>query len=355
MFKPTPAERKTMISKLPPASEGKVWKRLTEGKMRAGDHTFCVASGIHYIGEITVGAPFDGAPVSKLENYQSAWRLVAARKRPAKPASKPSPEGKTLPAGVPALPKGYVYLGRGEEFKTKGPFKGLAYATNVPPQPKWNSGGPWNGGSCDNLYAAPVNSEVAKLNGLGTIYYRLTKEPRDWVAKACGDTDYTYRSSGNLQIDGNNIWTEHTKATLKSGTYTKITRAEFLDTIKGYGLNEDGTKIVPPPKVRFFKHVDGFGDPLLFVALRPDETHYFIYKDREVVEAKDKYWTKARCEEAVKDGNWIEVFQPEVDAALAPKPHPKTELELTKEALTAANARIATLEAKIASAKEALS
>lgn len=108
-------------------------------------------------------------------------------------------------------------------------------------------------------------------------------------------------------------------------------------------LNEDGTKIVAPPKVRFFKHVDGFGAPLLFVALRPDETHYFIYKDCEVVEAKDKYWTKARCEEAVKNWSWIEVFQPEVDAALAPKPKVKTELELTQEALTVANARIAEL------------
>ena len=351
MYHPTIAERKTMISKLPPVPEGKVWKRLTEGKMKAGYHLFIESGGMVHIGEIRIGAPFDGAPVSKLENYRSVWRLVAARKRPAKPAAQAS----GIPAGVPALPEGYVYLGRGGDFETKGSFKGLAYATNVPPQPKWNSGGPWNGGNCDNLYAAPVDSEVAKLNGLGTIYYRLTQEPRDWVAKACGDTDYTYRSSGNLQIDGNNIWTEHTKATLKSGTYTKITRAEFLDTIKGYGLNEDGTKIVPPPKVRFFKHVDGFDDPLLFVALRPDETHYFIYKDREVVEAKTSYWTKARCEEAVKDGNWIEVFQPEVDAALAPKPQPKTELELAREALTAANARISELEAKIASAKEVLS
>jgi len=145
------------------------------------------------------------------------------------------------------------------------------------------------------------------------------------------------------------------RVNIESGMWKTISRTEFLSRIKGYGLNEDGTKIVPSLKVRFFKHVDGFDDPLLFVALRPDETHYFIYKDREAVEAKDKYWTKARCEEAVKGGSWVEVFQPEVDAALAPKPQPKTELERLKEALTAANARISELEAKIASAREALS
>lgn len=293
MYHPTIAERKTMISKLPPAPEGKVWKCLTEGKMKAGDHLFIESGGmIHigeiHIGEIRIGAPFDGAPVSKLENYQSAWRLVAARKRPAKPAD--SNVVKDNPF-TPASPK-YRYA-----YSKKGKFI-----------EKFS----------EDTYQVFYNDEVRPEQKRVDLYSVIL-------------------------------------SSIERGLYKEITRDQFLAKIKEWGFNEDGTKIVPLPKVRFFKHVDGFGDPLLFVALRPDETHYFIYKGRVVVEAEDKYWTKARCEEAVKDGNWIEAFQPEVDAALAPKPKVKTELELTREALTAANARISELESKIASAREVLS
>lgn len=276
MFKPTPAQKKAILARLPKPPTGKAWKQYV-GKQVAKAGSYIV-SYEHINGRVGYCSPcsgYLGRKASSLAGHESTWRLVATRKR--------SPE---------------------------------------------------------------------------TVYYCPKDGDTRWTAKLCGFFDHTYRSSGVYESNGDEtapMFSRGARVNIESGMWKTISRTEFLSRIKGYGLNEDGTKIVPPPKVRFFKHVDGFDDPLLFVALRPDETHYFIYKDREAVEAKDKYWTKARCEEAVKEGSWIEVFQPEVDAALAPKPKVKTELELTREALTAANARIATLEAKIASAKEALS
>lgn len=231
MHTPTAAERKIILAKLPKPPTGKVWKRLTRGKMKAGDHLFFENRGsITHVGDIKVGAPFDGAPVSKMVEYQLAYTLVPAPIPPVKPS-------------YPALPAGYVYLGVGDTFATgEKVFDGAHWESG---KSSWKIEKGYSGCIPSFHYAAPAESEIAKLNGLGATYYRLTKEPT-WVAKACGGTDYTYRDVGVLQTDGGNFWTEHTKETLKSGVYTKITRAEFLDAIKGYGMNEDGTKIAPP-------------------------------------------------------------------------------------------------------------
>lgn len=282
MYHPTIAERKTMISKLPPAPEGKVWKRLTEGKMKAGDHLFIESGGIVHIGEIRIGAPFDGAPVSELENYRSVWRLVAARKRPAK-----------------------------------------------------------------TIYYCP--SEDHPVGG----------DTNRWTAKLSGYADHIYRPNGSYESHGSKEsfgWAKGARGNIESGMWKTISRTEFLSRIKGYGLNEDGTKIVAPPKVRYFIHLHGFGGGTAYVRHDGDNLSRSVCVQTDGREVHTGPYLSSREEYASSPKwDWKEVTESEAKALIPKALPPKTELERLKEALTAANARISKLEAKIASAREVLS
>jgi hypothetical protein len=74
----------------------------------------------------------------------------------------PEPKDEELPDWVPPLPLDAVLLGWGEDFVTDGPFQGWA-ASQV--EPEWELRRDWKGSTQTYLYAAPVGSKVALLNG----------------------------------------------------------------------------------------------------------------------------------------------------------------------------------------------
>lgn len=75
---------------------------------------------------------------------------------------------KELPEGLPPLPEGAVYLGQGDTFHlpTAQPitlFHGWGYLET---DGSWQSS-EWTGQNERLHYAAPADSEIARLNGLG--------------------------------------------------------------------------------------------------------------------------------------------------------------------------------------------
>lgn len=66
-----------------------------------------------------------------------------------------------LPPGLPPPPSGAVYLP--EPLKGKGPFYGWSLLTE---EGRWDEG-EWYGTNPDLFYAAPADSEIARLNGYG--------------------------------------------------------------------------------------------------------------------------------------------------------------------------------------------
>ena len=70
----------------------------------------------------------------------------------------------TKPDNIPALPEGAVYLGMGQEFKTCSIcFSG--WSLDVEKHGVWVDAESWEGIDNDLHYAAPRDSEVARLNG----------------------------------------------------------------------------------------------------------------------------------------------------------------------------------------------
>lgn len=67
----------------------------------------------------------------------------------------------SMPDFLPPLPKGYVYLGEGGQFKVNDPFEGLV-AEKSPK--RWIFDKQWNGLSTGLYYAALENSEIVRLN-----------------------------------------------------------------------------------------------------------------------------------------------------------------------------------------------
>ncbi len=77
-----------------------------------------------------------------------------------------------LPSNLRSIPKGYVYLGRGNEFK-RLPHDNHFLGYNMRKSDRFNESDRdgtkvalWYGVSDDSFYFAPVDSEIAKLNGL---------------------------------------------------------------------------------------------------------------------------------------------------------------------------------------------
>lgn len=287
MFKPTPAEKKAILARLPKPPEGKVWKQYT-GDQKAQRGSYIVTyhaiweSLSHGVGLCDLCEGFLGRKASSLASHESTWRLVAARKRPAK-----------------------------------------------------------------------------------TIYYRPSEDhpvggdTNRWTAKLSGYADHIYRPNGSYESNGSKEsfgWAKGARGNIKSGVYSTITRAEFLSRIKGYGLNEDGTKIVAPPKVRYFIHLHGFGGGTAYVRHDGDNLSRSVCVQTDGREVHTGPYLSS-CEEYASSPkwDWKEVTESEAKALIPKALSPKTELERLKEALTAANARISELEAKIASAKEVLS
>jgi hypothetical protein len=73
-----------------------------------------------------------------------------------------APTGNRLPEGLPPLPEGAVYLGKGMAFeRPKDGFSGFAsYGGDDP----WEWQGVWFAHSRDLHYAAPADSEIVRLN-----------------------------------------------------------------------------------------------------------------------------------------------------------------------------------------------
>lgn len=111
----------------------------------------------------------------------------------------PKIEKPTLPFGVPPLPKGYVYLGKGHTFKKDKDFVGAYWESG---RADWKKDTGFEGCVSSFHYAAPADSDIAKLNGLGPKAKkttlrdenaRLTKEVaalKEELAKAKADIDY---------------------------------------------------------------------------------------------------------------------------------------------------------------------
>lgn len=81
---------------------------------------------------------------------------------------RPRPSKPVMPKGLPPLPKGYVYLGKGRTFQV-GPegFRGSHFMEGSRWFPGWGAVGTVLGGDgTDCHYAAPKDSDIAKLNGL---------------------------------------------------------------------------------------------------------------------------------------------------------------------------------------------
>lgn len=285
MHTPTVAERKIILAKLPKPPTGKVWKRYVgDQKVKAGGTivTFNTANQTTgFIGSITEGCWFTTQKASGLRNWESAWRLVAARKRPAK-----------------------------------------------------------------------------------TIYYRPSEghpvggDTNRWTAKLSEYADHVYRPNGDYASNGSKEsfgWAKGARGNIKSGVYTTITRAEFLSRIKGYGLNEDGTKIVAPPTVHYYR-------PKVSTphwAVKNDGTTYFEYNNNDF---RDGYVQKPVAEsamymvkEGLERGTDIEIDRNEFlgliksfglnedGTKIAP---PKTELERLREELAATEAELSQLATK---------
>lgn len=72
---------------------------------------------------------------------------------------------KTLPAGLPKLPSGLVYLGLGGTFNiSSGRSARPTHACLHPTVLKWQGPCNWDGTDKDIHYAAPADSEIVKLN-----------------------------------------------------------------------------------------------------------------------------------------------------------------------------------------------
>jgi len=71
---------------------------------------------------------------------------------------------KQMPKELPPLPEGYVYLGRGGDFVPPSSYAPMIILEDAP-QPKWDNGADYNGKCSLYHYAAPADSEIAKLNG----------------------------------------------------------------------------------------------------------------------------------------------------------------------------------------------
>lgn len=69
-----------------------------------------------------------------------------------------------LPDGLPPLPDGAVYLGKGGSFNMMDAYSFKGWATEGA---GWNFGYRWGGHDAARHYAAATDSAVAKLNGKG--------------------------------------------------------------------------------------------------------------------------------------------------------------------------------------------
>lgn len=61
---------------------------------------------------------------------------------------------------------------------------------------------------------------------------------------------------------------------------------------------------VAEPKVRRFRHKDGFGDCTDYIEAHPDGVIWFVNKDGS--SSRSRGWTLAECEESVAGGDWEE-------------------------------------------------
>ena len=147
-----------------------------------------------------------------------------------------------LPAWLPPLPEGAVYLGKGGEFLVQKPFAG--WSTGCIPwsmQPKL-----W-GCRTDLYYAAPADSEIARLNGLNENKPSWHDAPdwAEWLAQDSNGCWWWYdkkpEPAGSMFLDFN------------GGEGAQIAKGEcepnpdWLQTLERRPWSEKGGNIEPLP------------------------------------------------------------------------------------------------------------
>lgn len=272
MHNPTPAEKKIILAKLPPAPKGKKWQQYKSDEKIGEGHFVSFRNGGVHLSAPNAGVI--GYMGSALSSENSSWKLVRDRSAP--------------------------------------------------------------------------------------VYYRH-KDSTSWTAKIHNGKNFVYRDDGVLdKVGGCSV--ADVRGFLKGGLFVAITHEDFLSRIKAIGLNEDGTKFVPPTpaprKTRYFASRTRFSDTTAYLRHDGDHSKNATLVRVDGSERADSCISLAGCVGNCKDA-WKEITESEAKALVTPT---RTELELVKEKLAAAEARIKSLEVtnselnrKIASAKATLS
>lgn len=89
---------------------------------------------------------------------------------------------------APKLPDGVVILGKGRTFEASGLFAGWRFCA-ADGDTEWEHGEEWEGSDRFSLYAAPIDSEIARLNGHGAELPTAESEAVALVRKLAGLRD----------------------------------------------------------------------------------------------------------------------------------------------------------------------
>lgn len=184
----------------------------------------------------------------------------------------------TTEENYPAAPEGYVCLGKGKTFKKNSHFLALPKYEDG----KFLSDEPyWCDGESERLiYYVPIDSEIAKLNGLGKINYPPT--PEGYVCLGMGGSFKTENLFYGISCyhDGSVM---DSKKVLYSGENTSLIYYAPIDSeiakLNGLGENKMETKqekeeIKVGDKVIFKDY--GFPNPLVFKVFAADKHKCWI-------------------------------------------------------------------------------
>jgi hypothetical protein len=148
------AGRKVTVEELPKMPR-RCWAQYYEGTLDLWRSAYRIQAHI--------SSGVEAVQLIELTPEVSAALVAAGIRWEDAPTGNPLPECLSpLPKGVPPLPEGAVYLGMGKTFKNpKRGFPGFASFGGGDP---WEWQDEWVANSGDLHYAAPANSEIARLN-----------------------------------------------------------------------------------------------------------------------------------------------------------------------------------------------
>lgn len=90
---------------------------------------------------------------------------------------------------------------------------------------------------------------VAKPRAPKPFYCRAKNDSLGWTVKGVGNIQSVYDKDGTFARhtgSSGQTYNDIARRLISGGSYVTLTRSEFLSRIRDCGLNEDGTKIVPP-------------------------------------------------------------------------------------------------------------